>query len=36
VSEDFDSVTVWSADRDAVVRLAAWFEEHGYETSGVW
>ena len=36
VQEDFDSVTVWSADRDGVVHLAAWFEAHGYETSGVW
>ena len=36
VQEDFDSVTVWSANRDAVVRLAAWFEQHGYETTGVW
>lgn len=36
VSENFDSVTVWSSDRDALVRLAAWFEGHNYETSGVW
>lgn len=36
VQEDFDSVTVWSSDRDGIVRLAAWFEAHGYETSGVW
>lgn len=36
VQEDFDSCTVWSADRDALVKLAAWFEEHHYDTSGVW
>lgn len=36
VSEAFDSVTVWSSDRQALKRLAAWFEGHGYETSGVW
>lgn len=36
VSEGFDSVTVWSSNRDALVRLAAWFEEHRYDTSGVW
>jgi hypothetical protein len=36
VQEDFDSVTVWSSDRDAVVRLASWFEQHGYDTTGVW
>lgn len=36
VQEEFDSVTVWSSDRDAIVRLAAWFESHGYDTTGVW
>ena len=36
MQEEFDSVTVWSADRDALVRLAAWFELHGHDTSGVW
>lgn len=36
VQEDFDSVTIWSADRDALVKLASWFEQHNYETSGVW
>jgi hypothetical protein len=36
VQEDFDSVTVWSTDRDAMVRLATWFEQHGYDTTGVW
>lgn len=36
VHEDFESCTMWSADRDGLVKLAAWFEEHGYETSGVW
>jgi hypothetical protein len=36
ITEGFDSVTVWSSDRDALVRLAAWFEVHHYETTGVW
>lgn len=36
VAEGFDSVTIWSGDRDALVRLASWFEDHGYETTGVW
>ena len=36
VMENFDSVTVWSADRDALVKLASWFEQYGYETTGVW
>jgi len=36
ITEGFDSVTVWSSNRDALVRLAAWFEGHQYETTGVW
>lgn len=36
VKEDFDSVEVWSSDREAMLKLAAWFEEHDYDTSGVW
>lgn len=36
IQEEFDSVTVWSSDQDAILRLATWFETHGYETSGVW
>jgi hypothetical protein len=36
VSESFDAVTVWSRDRDQLLKLALWFDEHGYETSGVW
>lgn len=36
VQEDFDAVTIWSNDRIAIVRLAAWFEQHGYETTGMW
>ena len=36
VAEEFDSVTIWTSNRDALVRLASWFEGHGYETSGVW
>lgn len=33
---DFDSVTVWAADRQAMLRLNTWLEGHGYETTGVW
>lgn len=36
VAEHFDGVEVWSADRDKLVLLCAWFDQHGYESSGVW
>lgn len=36
VQEAFDSLTVWSGDRVALSRLASWFEERGYDTSGAW
>jgi len=36
VSEDFDKVTMWSEDREALIKLAAWFEKRGFETTGVW
>lgn len=36
VLEDFDSVTIWSTDRVALVGLATWFEQTGHDTTGVW
>jgi len=36
VKESFDAVEVWSRDREALVKLAAWFEKRGFETTGVW
>lgn len=36
ISESFDSVTIWSQDHASLLKLASWFDEHGYETSGVW
>ena len=36
VSEGFDSVTLWSSNREGLAKLAAWFEERGFETTGVW
>jgi hypothetical protein len=36
ILEGFDSVTIWSADRDNLLKLVNWFESNGYETSGVW
>lgn len=36
VKESFDAVEVWSRNREALVKLAAWFEKRGFETTGVW
>jgi hypothetical protein len=36
ISESFDSVDIWSRDHAGLRKLVGWFDEHGYETSGVW
>ena len=36
VEEKFDSVTVWSSDKDSLMTLQNWFEVRGVETSGMW
>lgn len=36
VQEGFDHFVVWSSDREALVKLSAWLEKKGFETSGVW
>jgi hypothetical protein len=36
IEESFDKVTMWSNDRDAMVKLADWFERRGFDTTGVW
>ena len=36
IHEELDSFTIWSGDRTAILRLAKWFEGHGFETTGVW
>lgn len=36
VREAFDSISVWSRDREALIKLQDWFEKRGYETTGVW
>lgn len=36
VKEGFDSVEVWSSDRESLVALKDWFEKRGFETTGVW
>lgn len=36
ISEDFDSISVWSSNREAIVQLKDWFEKRGFETTGLW
>ncbi len=35
VLAEFDSVSVWSSDGEALQKLAEWCEARGYETTGV-
>ena len=35
VKENFDSLTVWSSQREPLIRLRDWFERRGFETTGV-
>ena len=36
IQEAFDSFTIWSSDREGVIHLKDWFEERGFETTGIW
>lgn len=36
VREEFDHFVLWSSNREALMKLAAWFEERNYETTGIW
>jgi hypothetical protein len=36
VKEGFDQIVVWSSHYGPLVQLKDWFEERGFETSGVW
>lgn len=36
IHEGFDSLSVWSKNRDSLIGLKNWFEERGIETTGVW
>lgn len=36
IREAFDSISVWSGNREALVSLKDWFEQRGFETTGVW
>jgi len=32
----FDSIELWSGNREKLAKLQAWFEKRGHETTGVW
>lgn len=32
----FDSVEIWSSDREQMLKVQDWLVSKGYETSGVW
>lgn len=36
VKGSFDSVAIWSQNREALISLREWFEKSGYETTGIW
>lgn len=36
IQENFDSVVVWSTNRQALLQLLEWVESRGVETSGIW
>jgi hypothetical protein len=35
VKESFDGIEVWSSDKVGMVALQKWFEDRGFETTGV-
>ena len=36
IAENFDTLTLWSENREAMVALKNWFEKRGFETTGIW
>lgn len=36
VKDGFDGMEVWSKDHDGLVALHSWFEQRGFETTGIW
>lgn len=36
VQVGFDYISLWSSDRESLVKLSQWLEKRGFETSGVW
>ena len=36
IRSEFDSVSVWSSNKEAMLKLDEWFRSKGCETIGVW
>lgn len=36
MKEGFDTLSVWSSDREGLISLRTWLERRGIETSGIW
>lgn len=36
IQEEFDTISLWSSNREALLQLKNWFEERGLETTGMW
>jgi len=36
IKEHFDSMELWSHNREGLQKLAGWFEKRGFDTTGVW
>jgi len=36
IEESFDTISLWSSNREALLQLKDWFEERGMETTGMW
>jgi hypothetical protein len=36
IEEKFDSITIWSSNKDNLMTLQNWFDVRGVETSGMW
>jgi len=36
VQSGFDALEVWSSDYESLMKLGAWFEKQGFDTSGIW
>lgn len=36
VTEQSDTVTLWSSNRTALLKLVEWFESKGFDNSGLW
>ncbi len=36
IQEEFDHIILWSSDLEKLKRLASYFENRNYETSGIW